>query len=62
MIQNALAQLGGNPDIPVGDHPMVQRAQAVLDQKQIDLNDTVIPGAGKRSIVTKVEHCRSATT
>jgi membrane fusion protein (multidrug efflux system) len=53
-IQNVLAQLGGNPDIPVGDHPMVQRAQAVLDQKQIDLNDTVIR-APENGIVTKVE-------
>ncbi len=53
-IGNVLAQLGGNPDIPVGDHPMVQRAQAVVDAKQIDLNDTVIR-APDNGIVTKVE-------
>jgi len=52
-IGNVLAQLGGNPDIPVGDHPMVQRAQAVVDAKQIDLNDTVIR-APDNGIVTKV--------
>jgi membrane fusion protein (multidrug efflux system) len=53
-IGNVLAQLGGNPDIPVNDHPMVQRAQAVVDAKQIDLNDTVIR-APDNGIVTKVE-------
>ena len=53
-IANVLAQLGGNPDIAVNDHPMVQRAQAVLDQKQIDLNDTVIR-APENGTVTKVE-------
>jgi membrane fusion protein, multidrug efflux system len=53
-IANVLAQLGGNPDIPANDHPMVQRAQAVLDQKQIDLNDTVIR-APENGTVTKVE-------
>jgi membrane fusion protein (multidrug efflux system) len=53
-IGNVLAQLGGNPDIPVNDHPMVQRAQAVVDAKNIDLNDTVIRAA-ENGIVTKVE-------
>jgi membrane fusion protein (multidrug efflux system) len=53
-IANVLAQLGGNPDIPINEHPMVQRAQAVLDQKQIDLNDTVIR-APENGTVTKVE-------
>jgi membrane fusion protein, multidrug efflux system len=53
-IENTLAQLGGNPDIPVNDHPMVQRAQAVVDQKQIDVNDTVIR-APENGTVTKVE-------
>jgi membrane fusion protein, multidrug efflux system len=53
-IGNVLAQLGGNPDIPVNDHPMVQRAQAVVDAKQIDLTDTVIR-APDDGIVTKVE-------
>ena len=53
-IANVLAQLGGNPDIPVDEHPMVQRGQAMVDQKQIDLNDTVIR-APENGIVTKVE-------
>ena len=53
-IGNVLAQLGGNPDIPVAEHPMVQRAQAVLDERQIDLKDTVIR-APENGTVTKVE-------
>ena len=53
-IGNVLAQLGGNPDIPVDEHPMVQRAQAVARGRQVDLNDTVIR-APDDGIVTKVE-------
>ncbi|HTZ38194.1 MAG TPA: HlyD family secretion protein [Stellaceae bacterium] len=53
-IGNVLAQLGGNPDMPVEEHPMVQRAQAVLDQRLIDLKDTVIR-APDDGTVTKVE-------
>ena len=53
-IANTLAQLGGNPNIPAEQHPMVQRAQATLDKVKVDLKDTVIraPEAGT---VTKVE-------
>ncbi len=53
-IENTLAQLGGNPDISADQHPMVQRTQAVLDERQIDLNDTVIR-APENGTVTKVE-------
>jgi len=53
-IANVLAQLGGNPDIPINDHPMVQRVQAVLDGRQIDLKDTVIR-APDDGTVTKVD-------
>jgi membrane fusion protein (multidrug efflux system) len=53
-IGNVLAQLGGNPDVPVDEHPMVQRAQAVLDERAIDLKDTVIR-APENGTVTKVE-------
>jgi membrane fusion protein (multidrug efflux system) len=53
-IGNILAQLGGNPDIPVDEHPMVQRTQAVVDAKLIDLKDTIIR-APEDGIVTKVE-------
>jgi membrane fusion protein (multidrug efflux system) len=53
-IASVLAQLGGNPDIPVNDHPSVKRAQAVVDAKNVDLRDTVIR-APENGIVTKVE-------
>ncbi len=53
-IGNTLAQLGGNPDIPIDDHPMVQRAKAALGIAQVDLRDTVIR-APEDGTVTKVE-------
>jgi membrane fusion protein, multidrug efflux system len=53
-IRSVLAQLGGNPDIPITEHPTVQRAQAVVDAHMIDLNDTVIR-APEDGTVTKVE-------
>jgi len=51
---NTVAQLGGNPDIPVDEHPMVQRAQATLGLAEVDLADSVIR-APEDGIVTKVE-------
>ncbi|HEV2335218.1 MAG TPA: HlyD family secretion protein [Stellaceae bacterium] len=53
-IANILAQLGGNPDIPVADHPLVQRAQAALDKATLDLSYTTVR-AHENGIVTKVE-------
>jgi membrane fusion protein (multidrug efflux system) len=53
-IGNTLAQLGGNPDIPIDDHPMVQRAKAALGIAEVDLADTAIR-APDDGIVTKVE-------
>jgi len=53
-IANILAQLGGNPDIPVDQHPSVQRAQAALDKAQLDLSYTTVR-AHENGIVTKVE-------
>ncbi len=53
-IGNTLAQLGGNPDIPVDDHPMVQSAKAALGIAEVDLDDTVIK-APDDGAVTKVE-------
>jgi membrane fusion protein (multidrug efflux system) len=49
-----LAQLGGNPDIAIDDHPMVQRAKAALGIAEVDLADTVVK-APEDGIVTKVE-------
>jgi membrane fusion protein, multidrug efflux system len=53
-IANILAQLGGNPDIPVDQHPSVQRAQAALDKAGLDLSYTTVR-AHENGIVTKVE-------
>ena len=51
---NILAQLSGNPDLPVDNHPSVQRAQAALDKAQLDLSYTTIK-ASEPGIVTKVD-------
>jgi len=50
----ALANIGGDPDIPLDQHPMVQHAQAALDRAELDLSYTVIR-APESGIVTKVE-------
>lgn len=51
---NTVAELGGNPDIDVDQHPLVQAAQAALDRAQLDLGYTTVlaPADG---VVTKVE-------
>ncbi len=53
-LANALASLGGNPDILTDQHPMVRQAQAQLDQATLNLGYTVIlaPADG---IVTNVD-------
>src|SRR5262249_37872968 len=53
-IANILAQLGGNPDIAVDQHPSVQRAQAALDKANLELSYTTVR-AHEAGIVTKVE-------
>ena len=53
-VASALASLGGDPDIPVDQHPMVQHAQAALDRAELNLSYTVIH-APENGIVTKVE-------
>ncbi len=53
-IANTLAQLGGNPDIPIDQHPSVQRAQAALDKAGLDLSYSTVR-AHENGIVTKVE-------
>jgi membrane fusion protein, multidrug efflux system len=53
-VASTLASLGGDPDIPVAQHPMVQHAQSALDRAELNLSYTVVraPEAG---IVTKVD-------
>lgn len=53
-VANALAQLGGNADLPVDQHPSVQRAQAALDKALLDLSYTQVK-APEPGIVTKVD-------
>ncbi len=53
-IANTLAQLGGNPDISLDQHPLVQRAQAALDKAELDLGYTMVK-ASEPGIVTKVD-------
>ena len=50
----ALANIGGNPDLPLEQHPMVQHAQAALDRAELNLSYTEIQ-APENGIVTKVE-------
>jgi membrane fusion protein (multidrug efflux system) len=50
----ALANIGGDPDIPLDQHPMVQHAQAALDRAELNLSYAVIT-APENGIVTKVE-------
>jgi membrane fusion protein, multidrug efflux system len=61
-----VASLGGDPNIPTDQHPLVQQAQAQLDQARLDLSHTVVY-APSDGIVTKVdklpigEYLREAT-
>jgi membrane fusion protein, multidrug efflux system len=49
-----LASLGGDPDIPVSEHPMVEHAQAALDRALLNLDYTIVR-ASEDGIVTKVD-------
>jgi membrane fusion protein (multidrug efflux system) len=51
---SVLALLGGNPNLPVDQHPSVQQAQAALDKANLDLSYTVVR-APDDGIVAKVE-------
>ncbi len=49
-----MADLAGNPNIPLAQHPTVRQAQSALDRAKLNLSYTVIV-APSEGIVTKVE-------
>ncbi len=53
-IASLTAQLGGDPSIEPDKHPLVEEAQAALDQAELDLSHTVVK-APANGIVTQVE-------
>jgi len=54
-ITAALARLGGDPNIEVASHPLVEQAQAALDRALLNLSYTII-AAPSDGIVTGVDH------
>ena len=59
-ITAALARLGGQPDVAVDAHPLVQQAQAILDRAVLDLSYTRI-SAPADGVVTGVEHLQAGS-
>ncbi|MGH7048427.1 MAG: HlyD family secretion protein [Stellaceae bacterium] len=53
-VASTLASLGGDPNLPVDQHPMVQHAQAALDRAELNLSYTAVR-APEEGIVTKVD-------
>ena len=54
-IEAVLARLGGNPALPVRQHPQVAEAQAMLDHALLELSYTTVR-APTDGIVTEVDH------
>ena len=59
-ITAALAKLGGQPDIAVDAHPLVQQAQAALDRAALDLSYATV-SAPSDGVVTGVEHLQTGS-
>jgi membrane fusion protein, multidrug efflux system len=53
-IANVLASLGGDPNIPTDQHPVVLQAKAQLDQAELDLSHTTVT-ASTDGIVSHVD-------
>jgi membrane fusion protein (multidrug efflux system) len=58
--QVQLARLGGNPDIPVAEHPQYQQAKAQFDEAQRQLDHTVVR-APFNGIATQVDALQPGT-
>jgi membrane fusion protein (multidrug efflux system) len=59
-ITAALAKLGGQADISVDAHPLVEQAQAALDRALLDLSYTKV-SAPTDGVVTGVEHLQAGS-
>ena len=59
-ITAALAKLGGQPDVAVDAHPLVQQAQAILDRAVLDVSYTRV-SAPADGVVTGVEHLQAGS-
>jgi len=57
-LASVLAQLSGNPDIPIDQHPLVQKAETDLEHAKLNLSYTVVT-APIDGIVTKVEQLQN---
>jgi membrane fusion protein (multidrug efflux system) len=58
--QVQLARLGGNPEIPVAEHPQYQQAKSQVDEAQRQLDHTVVR-APFNGIVTQVDNLQRGT-
>jgi membrane fusion protein, multidrug efflux system len=59
-ITGSVAKLGGQPDIAVDAHPLVEQAQAALERALLDLSYTTVK-APTDGIVTGVEHLQAGS-
>ena len=59
-ITGSVAKLGGQPDIVVAAHPLVEQAQAALDRALLDLSYTTVSAAAD-GIVTGVDHLQAGS-
>jgi len=51
-IQRVMTSLGGDPDRPVDDHPLVRTRVAAVDQARLDLERTTIHSPANGTVVT----------
>jgi len=59
-VTGSIAKLGGQPDITVNAHPLVEQAQAALDRALLDFSYTTVT-APTDGVVTGVEHLQAGS-